>query len=106
MCDIFLGGAKVDLAALHGRTKNHLQDGVKGDGEHNVDSGLHVLDDAIDEEIFNRRGMAIDCLRTAGDNGIDCSSKAIFRELFLFKKSQLRDKTDTKNKQEPSTYPE
>ena len=86
----FFGGAKVDLAALHGRTKNHLQDGIKGDGEHNVDSGLHVLDDAIDEEIFNRRGMAIDCLRTAGDNGIDCSSKAIFRELFLFKKKSTQ----------------
>ena len=62
--------AAAALPFVHRRvTQDDLRRWVNLDREHDVENELHVLDEARDEEELRRRGMVVDCWRTAADTG-------------------------------------
>ena len=62
--------AAAALPFVHRRvTQDDLRRWVNLDCEHNVENELHVLDEARDEEELRRRGIVVDCWRTAADTG-------------------------------------
>lgn len=55
---------------MESELQGNLRDRVSLDGEHNVENELHVvLVEAMDEQVFRRRSIVVDCVRAAEETG-------------------------------------